>query len=33
MGFHEEAPDFLETPAMDRMAREGAHLANAFVTT
>ena len=33
MGFHENAPDFLETPAMDRMAREGAHLANAFVTT
>ena len=33
MGFHDEAPDFLETPAMDRMAREGAHLANAFVTT
>lgn len=33
MGFHEEAPDFLQTPAMDRMAREGAHLANAFVST
>jgi N-acetylglucosamine-6-sulfatase len=33
MGFHENAPDFLETPAMDRMAREGVHLANAFVTT
>jgi N-acetylglucosamine-6-sulfatase len=33
MGFHEESPDFLETPAMDRMANEGAHLANAFVTT
>ena len=33
MGFHEGAPDFLETPSMDRMAREGAHLANAFVTT
>jgi N-acetylglucosamine-6-sulfatase len=33
MGFHEEAPDFLETPAFDRMAREGAHLSNAFVTT
>ena len=27
------APAFLETPHMDRMAREGAHLANAFVTT
>src|SRR5210317_2225229 len=24
---------FLETPHMDRMAREGVHLANAFVTT
>lgn len=33
MGFHEGAPDYLETPAMDRMAREGAHLKNAFVTT
>ncbi len=33
MGFHEGAPDWLDTPAMDRMAREGAHLANAFVTT
>lgn len=33
MGFHEDAPDFLETPAMDRMVREGAHLKNAFVTT
>ncbi|GIV62407.1 MAG: acetylglucosamine-6-sulfatase [Rhodothermaceae bacterium] len=33
MGFHEHAPDFLETPNMDRMAAEGAHLKNAFVTT
>jgi len=33
MGFHPDSPDFLETPGMDRMAREGAHLANAFVTT
>lgn len=32
MGFMGK-PDFLETPNMDRMAREGAHLANAFVTT
>lgn len=32
-GAHPEAPDFLETPGLDRMAREGAHLANAFVTT
>lgn len=33
MGFHEEGPDFLKTPAMDRMRKEGAHLKNAFVTT
>lgn len=33
MSFHPNAPDFLETPAMDRMAEEGAHLANAFVST
>src|SRR5699024_652563 len=33
MGFHPDGPDFLETPSMDRMAKEGAHLANAFVTT
>ena len=33
MGFHENAPEWFETPAMDRMAREGAHLKNAFVTT
>lgn len=33
MGFHPDAPDFLQTPSMDRMAREGMHLANAFVTT
>lgn len=33
MSFMEGAPDFLETPAMDRMAAEGAHLSNAFVTT
>lgn len=33
MNFHEGAPDFLETPSFDRMAREGAHLKNAFVTT
>ncbi len=30
---HPNAPDFLETPAMDRMAQEGVHLRNAFVTT
>ncbi|HVS29964.1 MAG TPA: sulfatase [Thermoanaerobaculia bacterium] len=33
MGFHPNAPEFLETPAMDRMAAEGAHVRNAFVTT
>lgn len=33
MGFHPNAPEWLETPAMDRMAREGAHIQNAFVTT
>lgn len=33
MGFHERAPDFLATPGFDRMAAEGAHLANAFVNT
>ena len=33
MGFHPDAPDFLRTPHMDRMRAEGAHLANAFVTT
>lgn len=33
MGFHPNSPDWLETPAMDRMAAEGAHLENAFVTT
>jgi len=33
MGFMDGAPAFLETPNMDRMARQGAHLANAFVST
>jgi len=33
MGFHPNSPEFLETPAMDRMAAEGAHIANAFVST
>ncbi|WP_257670719.1 sulfatase family protein [Parapedobacter tibetensis] len=32
MGFMDKVPG-LETPHMDRMAREGAHLQNAFVTT
>lgn len=33
MGFMEQAPEWLQTPGMDRMAAGGAHLANAFVTT
>jgi alpha-L-fucosidase len=33
MGFMKGAPSFLETPNLDRMAREGAHVANAFVST
>jgi len=33
MSFMEESPEFLETPNLDRIAKEGAHLANAFVTT
>ena len=33
MGFMPGAPEWLETPALDRMAAEGMHLANAFVTT
>lgn len=32
MGFMDKVP-YLQTPNMDRMAREGAHLVNAFVTT
>lgn len=33
LGFLDRAPRFLETPALDRMAAEGAHLRNAFVAT
>ena len=33
MGFMERAPAFLQTPNMDRMAAQGAHIRNAFVTT
>ncbi|MFO7904055.1 MAG: sulfatase family protein [Planctomycetota bacterium] len=33
MSFLEQSPRFLKTPNMDRMAHEGAHLANAFVST
>lgn len=33
MGFHPNAPRWLRTPALDRMAASGAHLENAFVTT
>ena len=33
MGFHPNAPDFLETPALDRMAAQGLYVRNAFVST
>ena len=33
MGFMDAAPDFLETPNLDRIASAGAHLQNAFVST
>jgi N-acetylglucosamine-6-sulfatase len=33
LGFLPNAPEFLETPHLDRLAREGAHFANAFVST
>ena len=33
MHFHPNAQKWLKTPSLDRMAREGVHLANAFVTT
>jgi len=33
LGFHDGAPEWLQTPAMDRMAKQGVHLANAFVST
>ncbi|MGI9242924.1 MAG: sulfatase-like hydrolase/transferase, partial [Verrucomicrobiales bacterium] len=33
LGFMEGAPAFLETPNLDRMAKQGAHLENAFVST
>lgn len=33
LGVHPGAPKWLETPAFDRMAREGVHFANAFVST
>ena len=33
MGFVDRAPAFLETPNLDRMAAQGAHVRNAFVTT
>ncbi|MCB1096317.1 MAG: sulfatase-like hydrolase/transferase, partial [Verrucomicrobiae bacterium] len=33
MGLVAGAPEFLETPNFDRMADQGAHLKNAFVTT
>jgi N-acetylglucosamine-6-sulfatase len=33
MGFMPGAPEWLETPALDRLAEGGAHIRNAFVTT
>lgn len=33
MGFMPGAPEWLETPGLDRMAAGGAHIRNAFVTT
>jgi N-acetylglucosamine-6-sulfatase len=33
MGFHPGSPEWLETPSMDSMATQGAHIARAFVTT
>ena len=33
LSFLPEAPRFLETPNLDRLAKEGAHLRNAFVST
>src|SRR5882724_12058606 len=33
LSFMPEAPKFLETPNLDRLAKEGAHLRNAFVST
>ena len=33
MGFMPGAPPFLQTPNLDRMAKQGAHVRNAFVTT
>jgi N-acetylglucosamine-6-sulfatase len=33
MGFMPGAPEWLQTPALDRMAAGGAHIRNAFVTT
>ncbi|HEY7482792.1 MAG TPA: sulfatase [Gemmatimonadales bacterium] len=33
LGFLSSAPEWLETPNLDRMARQGAHIRNAFVTT
>ena len=33
MGFHRDSPKWLKTPTMDKLATEGAHLKNAFVST
>ena len=33
LSFHPQAPEFLETPHLDRLAEQGCHLAEAFVST
>jgi arylsulfatase A-like enzyme len=33
LSFHPRAPEWLDTPGFDRLAKRGAHLRNAFVTT
>ena len=33
LGFHPDAPEFLETPALDRLRARGCHLREAFVST
>lgn len=33
MGFMDKAPEWLETPHLDRLAAEGAHVKNAFLST
>lgn len=33
LGFHPEGPKFLETPNLDKLAKNGVHVENAFVST